>query len=303
MCTKSPAPMAATPNIPPFAFFGTPAFAATILTRLAEAGALPIAVVCNPDKPAGRKQILTKPPAKLVAEQHHIAVLQPRTISELRNNSLLARAELFVVAAYAKILPAWLLTQPRYGTIGVHPSLLPKLRGPTPIQTAILLGAPATGVSIYQLDDKTDHGPILAQQRLSSYHPAHAATPSLTLQLAELGSTLLLQVLPQIADGALVPQPQQEQAATFTQKFSSQDGYVPLAALQHAIESGAGAPELDRKIRALNPEPGVYTLARGKRIKLLEASLDEKGRIRLVCIQKDGKTPQRNFEPFWKGKE
>ncbi len=290
-------------NIPSFVFFGTPSFAATILTHLAEENVIPLAVVCNPDKPAGRKQVLTKPPAKLVAEKYQIPVLQPRRVTELRHNPLLARAELFVVAAYAKILPAWLLAQPRYGTIGVHPSLLPKLRGPTPIQTAILLGAPETGVTIYQLDEKTDHGPLLAQQRLATYDPARATTKSLTLQLAELGGILLLQTLPRIAKGTATPSPQQEQAATYTKKFSSEDGYIPLDHLRRAIELGTSASELDRKIRALNPEPGVYTLARGKRIKLLEASLDEKGCLRLTCIQKDGKVPQRNFEPFWEGKE
>ena len=150
-----------------YVFFGTPDFAAIILEKLCACGLIPLAVVTNPDRPFGRKKIITPPPAKRVAHEYNIPILQPETITpgfleELRG----VAADFFIVAAYAKILPADLIGLPPRGALGVHPSLLPKLRGTTPIQTAILNGDKNAGTTIFLLDEKVDHGRILAQESI-----------------------------------------------------------------------------------------------------------------------------------------
>ena len=151
-----------------FVFFGTPEFAAIILEKLIKAGFIPEAVVCNPNQPVGRKKIITSPPVKQVilnlesGIKNKIKILQPEKLLDIKSQLSVVNCQLFVVAAYAKILPKEILEIPRLGTIGVHPSLLPKYRGATPIQTAILNGDEITGTTIFLIDEKMDHGAIIA---------------------------------------------------------------------------------------------------------------------------------------------
>ncbi len=302
-----------------FVFFGTPEFAAIILEKLIEADFLPQAVVCNPDKPVGRKKIITPPPVKqsiLNLEsgiRNKIKIFQPEKLSDIKSQLSDVNCQLFIVAAYNKIIPKEFLEIPRFGSIGVHPSLLPKHRGPSPIQTALLNGDEKTGVTLFLMDEKVDHGPILVAQELefSIYPPAPTLPTSPRLrgtsrragnfqfsvlqhELAELGADLLIETLPDIENKIKNARPQDETLATFTKKFKTEDAFVRFADLKKSMEeSGETAAIIERKIRAFNPEPGVFAFfeknGRPLRIKILDAVLKE-GKLVLTKIQPEGKT-------------
>lgn len=281
-----------------FVFFGTPEFAAIILEKLIKAGFIPKAVVCNPDKPVGRKHILTPPPVKQrimnyeLEIRNKIKVLQPEKLDKNFLNSLFQihnSFDLFIVAAYSKILPPEILEMPQFGTIGVHPSLLPKYRGPTPIQNAILNGDERAGVTLFLMDEKMDHGPIMAQQKLN-YELGIMNYEELNKKLAELSADLLIETLPKFIKGEIKPMPQDESGATYTKKFKTEDAFIEPIDLEKAQnEGGETAIQIDRKIRAFNPEPGVWTFQNGKRMKILEAILTSEGKLKLKKIQFEGK--------------
>lgn len=236
-------------NKPKFVFFGTPAFAAIILNKLIKAGWLPALVVCNPDKPVGRKKIITPPLTKILAQQYNIKVLQPENLVNFEIQNL--KFEFFIVAAYNKIIPKEILDIPSFGAIGVHPSLLPKYRGPTPIQNVILNNEAQTGITLFLLDEKIDHGPIIAKSKFQILN-SRITYEALNEKLAEIGGDLLIETLPKFLKGEITPQPQNENEATYTRKFTTEDGYVDLVKDDPLI--------IERKIRALNPEPGVWTM-------------------------------------------
>ncbi|MBI2034006.1 MAG: methionyl-tRNA formyltransferase [Candidatus Liptonbacteria bacterium] len=285
-----------------YVFFGTPEFAAIVLRKLIEAKIPPSLVITNPDRPFGRKKIITPPPVKqLIANcQLPIEVLQPEDLKTISPRLSALEAEFFILAAYAKILPKEILQIPRLHVIGVHPSLLPKYRGPTPIQNAILNGEKETGVTLYLLDEKVDHGEIIAA---ASYKlDGNETYEKLMRKLAELGADLLLETIPEFIAGRLTPEKQDEAVTTYTKKFTSQDGFVKPEILEAALagENREQAKLIERKIRALNPEPGVWTYAialanpeaekREKRVKLLEAELRE-DKLILKKIQIEGRKP------------
>lgn len=264
-----------------YVFFGTPEFAATILRRLIAVGQPPALVICNPDRPVGRKQLATAPPAKVAAAERGIAVWQPERLDPVEARGKLAGFDVAVIAAYAKIIPASVLALPRLGMIGVHPSLLPRHRGATPIQAAILSGDAETGVTLFVMDEKVDHGPILARRTLAIGQTDTYAT--LHDKLAQAAADLLIEMLPKFLKKEIAPQPQDEAQATYTKKFTAEDGFVNLE---------ADGPELVwRKVRAMNPEPGVYTFKEGQRMKILEADLVN-GKLALKKIQFEGKKIQ-----------
>ncbi len=285
---------------PNYVFFGTPDFAAIILDKLIKAGLLPAAVVCNPDRPAGRKKIVTPPPAKVLAEEHKIKVYQPESL-EIRNSLPIGKAgklelgdiDFGVVASYGKIIPENIIRTFKLGAIGVHPSLLPRHRGASPIQSAILAGDEVTGVTLYLLDEKMDQGAIITGQELTITNDDNYET--LSRRLANLGAELLIETLPKFARGEIRPQVQNEDYATYTGKFKTEDGFVDPEDLR-AAQDGASLEKddpvvIERKIRALNPEPGVWTLKEGKRMKILEAEIRD-GKLKLKKIQFEGKKPQ-----------
>lgn len=265
-----------------YIFFGTPDFAAIILEKLIKAGWLPTAVVCNPDKPVGRKQIITPPLTKVLALKYGIKVYQPEKLAVEDFKTEIGETDFAVVVAYAKIIPKEILGLPRLGAIAVHPSLLPKYRGSSPIQTAILNGEKETGVTLFLADEKVDHGKILA----ASILPLDAKDnyESLSKKLAESGGDLLVKILPEYLKNDITPLTQDESQATYTKKFITQDGYVDLEKDKPEI--------IKRKIRALNPEPGVWTIQDGKRMKILEAEFTPENKLRLKKIQFEGKKPQ-----------
>lgn len=275
-----------------FVFFGTPKFAAIILENLIKAGFSPQAVVCNPDKPAGRKKIITPPPTKVSAQKYNIPVLQPEILTDCKLQITNYKPDFFIVAAYAKIIPGEILKIPRLGAVGVHPSLLPKYRGPSPIQTTILESEGETGVTLFLMDEKVDHGPILAQQKLE-FSISDFQFLKLHDALGELSADLLIEALPKFIKGEITPQIQDENRATYTKKFKTEDVFTQFADLKKAMEEGGEtAAIIERKIRALNPEPGVFTFveknSRLLRIKILDAVLKE-GKIVLTKIQPEGK--------------
>jgi len=278
-----------------FIFFGTPEFAAIILEKLIQAELMPEAVICNPDKPTGRKQIITPPPVKVLAQKYGLTIYQPKDKNELLEIIKKLQPDLAIVAAFGMLFPKEILAVPKYGFINIHPSLLPKYRGPTPIQTAILNGDEKTGVSLFLIDEKMDHGPILAKRELE-FPISNFQFPILSQKLAELGADLLIETLPDFVVGKITPLPQNELQATYTKKFSTQDAYIEPKDLEEAQEKGGDkAVEIDRKIRALNPEPGTFTLilSKGglKRTKLLEAKIID-GKLKITKIQVEGGKPK-----------
>lgn len=277
-----------------YIFFGTPRFAEIVLDGLIDAGMAPAAVVCNPDRPVGRKGIITPPPTKLLAikTSPDIDILQPEALDEVFIKRLRAlEPDFFVVAAYAKIIPRAVLDVPRLGTLGTHPSLLPAYRGASPIQSVILAGETKTGATIYAMDEKMDHGAIYAQEAVS-LDPLATNYPALEEQLAALSAKLLIKTIPALLDGTAASRPQDESRATFTKKFITENGFIEASELDAAIAGASDKAELIlRTINALNPEPGVWTLQNGKRVKLLEARM-ENNALRLLVIQKEGEKPK-----------
>jgi len=271
-----------------YIFFGTSTFSAIILEKLIKNNFPPKVVICNPDKPVGRKKIITPPPTKVLAEKAGIFVWQPQDlkiedwqeINKFKNN-----VDFCVVAAYSKIIPQSILETMPNRFIGVHPSLLPKYRGPAPIQSVILNNEKETGVSLFLMDDKIDHGPILEIQKQEITESE--TYESLHDKLANLGANLLVKTLPKFLKGDFSFYPQNEKEATYTRKFTINDAYVDLEKDDPYL--------IERKIRALNPEPGVWTFKKIgdslKRMKILQAELKE-GRLILKKIQFEGKKPQ-----------
>jgi methionyl-tRNA formyltransferase len=276
-----------------YVFFGTPRFAAIVLEKLLDAGMPPAALVCNPDRPIGRKKIVTPPQTKqlVTARAPGVAVLQPEKLDTAFIKALSdIKPDLFVVAAYAKIIPKTVLDVSRLGTLGVHPSLLPKYRGSSPIQSAILGGERETGVTIYRIDEKMDHGPVLAEAR-TVMDSLTTAYPALEEMLAGLGGTLLAKAMPAFFAGASKPIPQDESLATYTKKFATEDGFVDESDLAAAERGDQGKTNaILRKINAFTPEPGAWTIKDGKRIKLLKAEI-KGGSLRLITVQKEGERP------------
>lgn len=256
------------PERPRFIFFGTPRFAAIVLDALEAKGYLPALVVTAPDKPKGRRLVVTPSEVKIWAQQRHIPVLTPE---KLRDGSFLAGlkkadGDLFIVAAYGKIIPKSVLDMPRHGTLNVHPSLLPKFRGPSPVESAILSDETQTGVTIIVLDLEVDHGPIVAKREhvVADWPPKGS---ELADDLARLGGALLAESIPHwIATHHA--EPQDDARATFTKKITKEDGMIDLA----------GDPRTNyKKVRAFDEWPGTYffTERNGKRIRvrITDASL------------------------------
>ena len=282
-----------------YIFFGTPRFAAIILEKLISAGIPPITLVCNPDRPVGRKQTIAPPPTKELGIRKRelgIRIFQPETKAELikANEQIFQEADFGIVAAYSMILSKELTEKTRLGIIGIHPSLLPKYRGPSPIQSAILAGEKETGVSLFLVDERVDHGPVISRRTLAVGDEDNYET--LEEKLAQLAADLLVEALPNFAEGKITPLPQDESQATYSKKFTSEDAFISPEDLELAT-SGASPEEavkIYRKTRALNPEPGVWTLrqtpGKQKRVKLLEAGL-EKDKLILKRIQEAGKKP------------
>ncbi len=224
-------------------FLGTPQFAVPILEKLASSNYKPAAVFCAPGKPVGRRQILTPPPVKIAAQKHNIPVFQPKDKKELVDQLKNLGGQLIISAAFGLILPKEILDAPAYGCLNIHPSLLPRYRGASPVQAAILNGDSETGVTIFKMDAGVDTGPIIKSSKFKIQNSKLAA-PEMTKELSELGADLLLEILPDWLAGKITPKPQDDSQASYSPQIKKEDGQ---------IDWRKSAQDIERQIRALPP--------------------------------------------------
>ena len=249
-------------------FFGTPAFAVPALKTLVENGRFDvIAVVSQPDRPAGRKKIVTPSPVKVFAEERGIKVIQPE---KLKDDAVLKikafDPELAIVVAYGNLIPKTLIEAAPKGFINIHPSLLPKHRGASPITAAILDGDKETGVCLMVLDDKMDHGPVIACRKLALR--GDETTESLLKSLAPIGAQMLDKELVEYLDGRLIAVPQDHDKATFCKLIESDDARIDWA---------KPAAEIERLVRAMDGVTPAWTTLDGKTLLIRRAAVsDEK---------------------------
>ena len=240
-------------------FFGTPDFAVPTLERLVASDHEVVLVVSRPDRPVGRKQVLTAPPVIEVARDHHIEYIQPPKLKSKGVGPVLSDcgADVAVVVAYGKLIPAALLEVPAHGFVNLHPSLLPRHRGPSPIQWSLVCGDRATGVTTMLLDEGMDTGPILLQQRvpIEDGETAEMLAP----RLADLGADLIVRTLDELEAGTANPRPQPSDGVNTTpmlrRNFAKVDWSMP-------------ARQLVNRLRGFTPWPGLYTKFRGGRLKI-----------------------------------
>jgi methionyl-tRNA formyltransferase len=240
-------------------FMGTPQFAVTILESLLQSYCQLLAVYTQPDKPAGRGRPVVFPPVKKLALERQIPVIQPKTFksSEVVEKLASFQPELIIVAAFGAILPPEVLSLPKFACLNVHPSLLPRHRGPSPVADTIICGDEITGVTIMLMDAGMDTGPILTQEKVGISFMN--TTGSLSSKLADVGAKLLLETLPKWFENELRPQAQDESQATYSKLITSEDA---------EIDWHLSAVELWRRVRAYNPWPSCYTWYHGKRLKI-----------------------------------
>lgn len=266
---------------PRVVFLGTPQFAVPSLRALLDDDYDVAAVVTAPDRPSGRGQVVRRSPVAELASERGIMTLQPE---RLRTSSTLPMirgmgAAAGVLVAYGQIVPQVVLDMFAFGVVNVHPSLLPRHRGPSPIQGALLAGDAETGVTLMQLDAEMDHGPTLAQE---AYPIASADTTATLLgPLADLGAQLLVRTLPRFLAGELKPQPQDHDAATYTKLVRAEDGVVDWQ---------LPADDIVRRWRAYQPWPGLSTTWNGKRIKLGAMSIGSASDLSPGLCRVDGST-------------
>ncbi len=249
-------------------FMGTPDFALPVLDGLLSGGFQVVGVYTRPDQPAGRGRQPAPPPVKTYAMSRGLPVFQPRSLRREEAVRELAslQPEVIIVAAYGRILPPEVLAIPPRGVLNIHPSLLPKYRGPSPVITALLEGESVTGVTVMLLDEGMDTGNILAQRRTAIL--PHETAGELTHRLFRLGAELLLEVLPEWVAGAMTSVPQNAAMATTTRLYTKEDG---------DMDWSLPATVLERRLRALQPWPGCYTRWEGKRLRILEGAAVDGG--------------------------
>lgn len=262
-----------------YIFFGSSEFAKIILEKLLQNNLKPVLVVTKPPKPKGRKQILSPSPIQIFTDQEKISCLIPTDLNDENFIQTIKnlQPDFILLTAYGKIIPSTLLKLPSKGFINLHPSLLPKWRGATPIQSTILADDKEAGVTLFLMDEQIDHGPIIANSKLpitnyrityfergekkDSEQSERSSYSELSKQLAEIGADLIIKTIPQWLNKEIIPLPQDESLAVYCHKITSED---------EKINWQTSAEEVDRKVRALNPNPGTYTIAQEKIIKIIK---------------------------------
>jgi len=240
-------------------FFGTPDFAVPTLERLIASRHQVVEVVSKPDKPVGRHREIAQPPVVVRALRHDIPIFQPKSLKNPQAERHIADigADVAVVVAYGKLIPSSMLGVPRLGCVNLHPSLLPRHRGPSPIQWALVCGDRVTGVTTMLLDEGMDTGPILLQRKVE-VAPTETAD-HLAVRLAAAGADLMLETLDGLEKGSITPRPQPEDGANVTpmlrRSFAKIDWSMP-------------ARQLVNRLRGFTPWPGLYTAFRGGRLKI-----------------------------------
>ncbi len=241
---------------------GSPEPAVTTLEQLVRNRHQVVAVYTRPDKPAGRGQTTLATPVKRAAQSLELPVVQELSLKKTEAIESLARLqpEAIVVAAFGQILPPAILDLPCYGCLNIHPSLLPKYRGPAPVPAAILAGDSFAGVSVMRLDAGMDTGPVFSRGQIPIL--PQDTTGSLLPKLFQVGTWLLLEVIAAMSESQMLPEPQNNAEATYTQELTKEDG---------RIDWQLSAVEIWRQIRAYQPWPQAYTVWQGKQLKIIEA--------------------------------
>ena len=266
-------------------FMGTPDFSVPILRALLENGYDVIGVVTQPDRPVGRKKILTPPPVKVEAEKHNIPVFQPEKIKEEESYKeiLSLNPDLIVTAAFGQILPKEILEAPPFGCINVHASLLPELRGGAPMHYAIIQGKDKTGISIMYMAEQLDAGDILTQVEVPIFETDTVGT--LHDRLSEAGAKLLIETLPKLLKGELEPIPQDHEKATYAYTIKRE---------QEKIDWNKSGEEIFNHVRGMNPWPVAYTLFNGTVLKIwkVEKKAGSKKETpgKIIAVEKDSFT-------------
>lgn len=270
-----------------FVFFGTPDVASETLEILKKNGYIPSLIVTSPDKKQGRKMILTPPPVKIWAEENNIRYIQPEKIGNLEevfmtssqadeprkaifqqknmrgNKNFFQIYDFFIVVAYGKIIPENILNMPKLGSFNIHYSLLPKYRGASPVESAILNGDMETGVTIQKMKYKMDSGNIVAQEKINIFPDEKAS--DLRKRLIKIGGELLVKTLPNIINGKINEIVQNEDSATYCKKIKKEDGLVDL---------NADAIKNYNKFRAYAHWPRTFFFKENKRIIITDATLE-----------------------------
>lgn len=253
---------------------GSPEFALPILRQLADRYPI-VGVITQPDRPAGRGRALSSPPIKILSDELHVPVIQPRRLREPEVVQQLVTwsPDLIVVAAFGQILRSDVLELPRFGCVNVHASLLPRWRGAAPIQAAILHGDERSGITIMRMDPGVDTGPLLNQRSIPI--SARDTAGLLITKLSHLGAELLIETLPEYLSGKLQPQPQDDSLATYAPLIKKEEGLLDFS--QPAVV-------LERKVRAFNPWPSAYTYWKEQILKIhlshvVEGTPDNYGRM------------------------
>lgn len=274
-----------------FAFFGGEPLAVPVLEELKQSNLIPDLIVCNPDRPSGRGQKLTPPPAKVWAEANDVEVFQPANYNDEEAKVKLSVDEwdLFVVVAYNFILPDWLLELPKKGAINMHPSLLPRLRGASPIRTALLENLPEeVGVTIMLLDSEMDHGPILEQMpMLFSEENWPMGGVALDKALANMGGALLADTIQAWVYDELSPQEQDHEIATYCSKLNKADREIDINPLKPP--AGKVAKKILHTIFAFEGIGDAYFIFNEKRVKIKTARMTDGGTLQILRVTPEGK--------------
>jgi methionyl-tRNA formyltransferase len=281
-------------TFPNIAFFGTPQIAVWVLEELEKGGVIPSLVVTNPDAPRGRKMIMTPSPVSDWAEARNIEIMKPLSLKspEVYEQLIASGCELFIVAAYGKMIPENILAIPKYKTLNMHPSLLPKLRGASPIRSAILGDMNPTGVTIMELTVGMDEGPLLAQEEVSIEHKEWPLRGTVLDELlARKGGILFLETLAPWIAGQITPCVQTHSEATYSTKITKEMGHIDLHddPYQNML-----------KIRAFDGWPGTYFFHEKNdvsvRVKIVDAELFE-NKLNITRVIPEGKK-EMSFEDF-----
>jgi len=284
-----------------FAFFGTPEMASETLEILKGKGYVPSLIVTSPDRPQGRKMLLTPPPVKIWAIENNISYVQPENQAELlqiflsrgshsegegrreeKSEEAKPLPDFFLVVAYGKIMPENVLNMPKLGSINIHYSLLPKYRGASPVESVILNGDPETGVTIQKMEYKMDSGPIIAEEKVNIFPDEKA--PALRKRLIKIGAELLVKILNTPSAFGTSPfaggEKQNENEATFCQKIKKEDGLIDLN--DEAVKNY-------NKFRAYASWPRTFFFKDGKRIIITDAELKDGKFVIKKIIPEGGK--------------
>lgn len=243
-------------------FAGTPQFAVPVLQKLLTSKHEVIGVYTQPDRPAGRGRQSTTSPIKIFAQQHHLPVYQPKSLRDVKEQQKLCqlKPDIIVVVGYGMLLPKAVLEIPKQGSINVHPSLLPRWRGPTPVQSALLAGDKKTGVTVMQLNERIDAGDILKQ--IEYEIQKNDTSKILYEQLFDIGADLLMETLDDLQQGTVIPRPQNEAEATYTKKIQKNDA---------KIDWTLSAKQLANQVRAYNDWPVAFTIFNGQQFRIWKA--------------------------------